>query len=150
MIYDSLKNGARYLYAAKDLEKVFEFLFTLTENTPPGRYEISENAYVILSEGMTKPRAEGRFEAHEVYADVQYMIRGCEYLDLCDGSALSVTDTSAGNDLCFFSEPAAYSSLLLEAGKFVLLYPGEAHKPLTAVDDCPAPVRKAVAKIRMK
>jgi YhcH/YjgK/YiaL family protein len=97
----------------------------------------------------TKPEAACRFEGHAVYADIQYMVKGCEVIDLADDSGLAVTeDRIEADDICFCEIPAYYTRVTLRDGDFVLIYPHDAHRPSIALSDAPTSVCKAVAKIR--
>lgn len=149
MINDRIENCGRYISVNGDLEKVFAFLAELDRNTSPGRYDISDTAYVNVMEGDTVPREKGRFEVHDIYADVQYMIYGHEEIDVGDSSGLDVTDDPEG-DIRFIVAPKDFAQAHLGEGWFAVLFPGEAHRPMTSPDGKPAHVVKAVAKIRMK
>ncbi len=150
MINDSLKNSGKYAVLGEDFKRVFDFLSSLTEKTKPGRYDLSDSVYINVSEGMTRKRSDARYEVHEKYADIQYMISGKENIDICSEEKLTVTeDMTAGSDIRFLSGTSNASTAYLEDGDFAVIFPGEAHRPLTAVDEIPIPVFKAVAKIRI-
>jgi YhcH/YjgK/YiaL family protein len=149
MIIDNIRNKARYLALHPELAEVFTFLETLTSESEAKRYELSENAYVNHMVYTTKPEAECRFEVHAVYADIQYMVDGCEVIDLADDQGLTVNENRLeSGDVCFYDAPATYTRVTLRDGDFVLIYPHEAHRPSIAVSDSPISVCKAVAKLR--
>ncbi len=150
MINDSLKNSEKYAVLGEDFKRVFDFLSTLTDKTETGRYDVSDRAFVNVSEGMTRKRSDARYEVHDKYADVQYMISGRENIDICGEEKLTVTeDMTSENDIRFLSGDPGFSTVYLESGDFAVIFPGEAHRPLTAVDDVPVSVLKAVAKIKI-
>ena len=77
MIHDNIKFSDLYLIQ-DDFKKVFDVLKTLDNNTPAGRIEINENAWVNVD---TTPNAQGEnfvFEAHKEFIDIHYMISGEE------------------------------------------------------------------------
>ena len=149
MINDRISNSGKYSALNADFEKVFAFLAAIDGSTAAGRYDISDTAYVNVMEGDTKPRSEGRFESHDIYADVQYMVSGREVIDVCDAEGLDVTEDNPAGDIKFLSEPGEYAQAYLGEGWFAVLYPGEAHRPMTAPDGIPMHVKKAVAKIKI-
>jgi len=150
MIIDNIRNKARYLALHPELAEVFTFLETLTSESEAMRYELSEKAYVNHVVYTTKPVAECRFEGHAVYADIQYIVKGCEIIDLADDQGLTVNENRLeADDVCFYDAPATYTRVTLRDGDFVLIYPHEAHRPSVALSDAPISVCKAVAKVRM-
>lgn len=149
MIIDNIRNKGRYLALHPELEEVFSFLETLNKDSEAKRYELSENAYVNHMVYTTKPVEECRFEGHAVYADIQYMVQGCEVIEIADDKGLAVTeDRLEADDVCFYEIPTTYTGVTLRDGDFVLIYPHEAHRPSIAVSDSPISVCKAVAKVR--
>ena len=103
MIIDNIRNKARYLALHPELAEVFAFLGTLTSESESKRYELSENAYVNHMVYTTKPVAECRFEGHAVYADIQYIVKGCEIIDIADDQGLTVNENPLeADDVCFY------------------------------------------------
>ena len=149
MINDRISNSGKYNAVNADFAKVFAFLAGIDGSTALGRYDISDTAYVNVAEGDTVPRSEGRFEVHDIYADIQYMICGREVIDVCDAEGLFVTGDNPAGDIKFLAEPADYAQAYLGEGWFAVLFPGEAHRPMTAPDGIPMHVKKAVAKIKI-
>ena len=150
MIIDNIRNKARYLASHPELESVFAVLESLTEESEIGRYDVSEKAFVNLAKYTNKTEDVCRFEGHAVYADVQYMVKGREVIDVCDGAGETMNeDRLATDDICFYNTPAKYTRVTLHDGDFVLIYPGEAHRPCVGEGNVPCAVVKAVAKIRM-
>lgn len=149
MINDKITNSGKYIGINPDFKKAFDFLASIDGGTAPGRYELSDTAYVNVMEGDTKPREEGVFESHDIYADIQYMVRGCEMIDVCDAEGLAVTEDNRDSDYKLLAEPKEYAQAYLGEGWFAVLFPGEAHRPMTAPNGVPAHVIKAVAKIKI-
>ena len=76
------------------------------------------------------------------------VISGHEHIDVTDAAALEVTeDFAPGDDVAFYADSDKFSVADLSAGDFVILFPGEAHRPLVAPDGKPVKTIKAVAKI---
>lgn len=96
------------------------------------------------------PSEEGSFEMHRRHADVQCVIRGCEEFEVSDAEQLEpVTEYDDATDFQFFEDPREKSQLRLRQGHFVIVFPGEPHKPGCRSDGCADEVLKLVFKIRM-
>lgn len=151
MILDRTENSARY----ECLSKRFAQAFTLlrTENLAakePGNYEVDgKKLYYMVQHYTTKPRAERRFESHRVYADIQVVFTGREVMGVSKVAGLDVqTPYDPAKDIMFFGTPADYTELKMEAGEFVVLFPGEAHMPQCQWSG-PAQVTKVVFKVSL-
>ena len=69
MIIDKLENISLY---SQIPDYVCEFLKTLSEDTPCGRYGLSETDYVNIETYTTKTISEGKFETHNNYNFLLY------------------------------------------------------------------------------
>lgn len=150
MIADKIKNAHRYYSLHPEFKAVFEGLAKLTAASGRVRYEVDgDNAFFSLSEYENKPAGECRFEAHREYIDIQYVLEGHEHIDVADAADLDVVeDFTDGGDCAFYGDAAGFNVADLHAGEFVILFPGEAHRPLVAPGGVPVKTVKAVAKIR--
>lgn len=132
MILDRLENTSRYGSLGKRFAKAFELLRTgnLTAKEA-GNYEVDgRKLYYMVQSYATKPSSERRFESHRAYADIQVVFSGREAMGFTQVTGLEVqTPYDATKDIMFFGTPADYTELKMEAGNFVILYPGEAHMP---------------------
>lgn len=148
MIIDNIKNCERYFSVHPQFGRVFETLRQLDADTAPGRYGIDgDNAFVNHSAYTNKNVNDCRFESHGKYIDIQYVISGAERIDVCAAEGLAVTeDNLEQGDIAFFEAPDKFVPVTLRCGDFVILFPGEAHRPCVAPDS-PRSVVKAVAKV---
>ncbi len=115
----------------------------------PGRIDIDgDRMFAMLSEARTAPACDGDWEAHRLYADLQYLIRGDELI----GWAANEGDRSflrkEGEDCFFFPVPSAPCWMHLSPGGYVVFFPSDLHCPLRTWGD-PCTVRKIVVKISM-
>lgn len=112
-----------------------------------GKYVISDNMYVNIQTYTTKNDAD--YEAHRLYADIQYIISGEENIGVTDYSSCSTTKVyNEESDIEFLKGDGEYINL--KEGEYLILYPEDAHKPSISVDKLnPAKVRKAVVKIKL-
>lgn len=134
------------------MQVVFEASFAFLKRSdlaslPEGWYELGEGVRASVQHYVTLPEQELRFETHEKFFDVQYLIEGREYIGVCTRRGLKEKapyDTE--NDVTFYEDPAYAGSVLLEAGDFVVLAPEDAHKPRCAAGESMA-VKKVVVKV---
>lgn len=111
------------------------------------RVELGEGVFVLEQAYVPKPRAEGRFEAHRNYIDLQALVAGREVMEVIDVAQLKVSeDLTPARDLIFFEDHPSATVLRVAAGDVAVFYPVDAHMPSVA-DGVPALVRKAVVKV---
>lgn len=115
-----------------------------------GKYEIDgESAWVMVIEGNTRPAAEALPEYHEKYLDVQIVLTGQEGMafSLRPPHTEVMEDKLVESDIAFIKTPDDETMLTMNAGDFIIFYPGEVHKPLCMLNDNVSSVKKAVIKI---
>jgi len=151
MIVDRIENAGLY----KPLHKGFEKAFTVLAEPglakkPDGRYSLdADDVYYIVQHYTTKPMAQGRFESHRKYIEIQVLLAGQELLAYSPTAGLEVVEPySEQKDIMFYRVGTIIAQTKLEPGLFCLLYPHDAHLPSCQVT-CPAPVHKVVFKIRL-
>ena len=154
MICDELVNAAVYEGVHPRLRAAFHFLRQPgLDRLPLGEYEIDgRNVYAIVQEYTTRTRAEGLWEAHRRYIDVQYVNSSAEQMGVASVSSMRVTrayDEASDSSLFEPANGAAVGEFfVLRAGTFCVLMPHEAHMPGQALAE-PQPVRKVVVKVRV-
>ena len=148
MIIDSLENMSIYDNIPQN---VINFVKTLTPETEIGRYEIDKNSYANIDVYETKNLKDCKFEAHKNYIDIQMLLSGIEELDYTPVKDLIVSEKyDEKRDIMFFENPDRISdSVILEVGKFALIYPHEAHRPQVAFNTKLKTVKKVVIKIHI-
>ncbi len=148
MIFDDIKNIKKY---AEIDTNVADFIVGLTAEIPAGRIYLSDDGltYANVDEYTTKLHESCRLEAHRKYVDIQIMLDGVEELDYSDVEGLEISEAyDAARDIMFFAPTEkVLNKVVLSAGKFVLLYPHEAHQPQMAYKNSPEAVKKVVVKI---
>ncbi len=148
MIIDSIENF--HLYSGLDdgirsaLEHIRTTDFTRRET---GRYDLNgDNLFVILNDYETIHQQEGQLEGHRKYIDVQYMVRGTEWIGYALLSGQSVAaDYDPEEDCILYSGEADF--VKLEPGMFAVFFPHDLHLPGTA--EKPDSVRKVVMKVKI-
>ncbi len=148
MIIDSLENIAFYNNIPQN---VIDFIKTLTPQIEVGRYEIDNDSYANIDVYETKNLNDCKFEAHKNYIDIQMLLSGIEELDYTPVKGLTISEEyDVKRDVMFFENPNRISdSVILEAGKFALIYPHEAHRPQVAFNATSKTVKKVVVKIHV-
>lgn len=135
----------------KGQEKKFELAFGFLRRgdlkaLPEGWYELGEGVRASVQRYETKAAEELRFETHEKFYDVQYVVEGREFMGVCTRRGLAeAVPYDEENDITFYEDPALDGRVLLEAGDYIVLGPEDAHKPR-----CLAGEKMAVVKIVVK
>lgn len=147
MIFDAIKNIGKYNLPFEAVK----FIETLNPEIACGKYVLSEDVYVSISEYDTKPSDECFFEAHKKYIDIQLLLCGTERLDFTEIEGLEVkNEYDESRDIAFYiDDERDVHSLKLKNGVFAVLYPHEAHKPQMNFTETNS-VKKVVVKIRVK
>ncbi len=150
MIIDDIRNRAVYSGINKGIRTALEYL-AKTDFTAmaPGRHDIEgDRMYALVQQYTTKPREQGRWEAHRRYIDVQYVVAGIETMGRSDLTRLTVTDPySAGKDCVLLAGDGDF--LTARAGTFIVFFPEDAHMPCLD-SGAPAQVRKVVVKVAVE
>ena len=130
-------------------EKAFDALKELLRTSPEnGRHEVAgDDAYIVVSEYETNPINEDRrFETHREYIDIQLLLEGREVIGFAKRDALEVTDEYRP-DYELYGMIEDFDKVVLEKGKFVVIYPNEPHAPGLALN-APERVKKVVVKVK--
>jgi biofilm protein TabA len=148
MILDTTANLAHYL----DLNPLFAVALDFVRKPEtgllaPGRYEVQgQDVCAIVDEYQTKVRAQGRWEAHRRYVDIQCVLEGQELMGYSNLSAMrTATPYDPERDVEFFDGEGQF--FVVPAGSFAMFAPQDAHMPSLCVST-PEKVRKLVLKVR--
>ena len=140
------------LKGAKGLEPGFKFLERPGLATLPlGRHDIEgDSVYVLLQKPMTRPPAEGKFESHQKYIDIQFLIAGEEVIGLAPVESLKVTTPyDEAKDIAFYAVAEKFQKISLKPGQFAVLFPADGHMPLCPAGQ-PMEIYKAVVKVKLE
>jgi len=114
----------------------------------PGKYLVDDNeVFVLVSEYHSKKTVDAKWEAHQKYADIQYLVSGEEkmgYAPVKDFEVIQPYDPD--NDIVFLKGTGDY--IRVKPGLFVLFFPQDAHQPGVAIN-VSVPVKKVVVKVLM-
>jgi len=146
VVSDRLANAHLYTALGTRIAQGLQFLAgTDLATLAPGRHELDgTRLYALVSDYTPKPPAEGRWEAHRRYLDLQYVVSGVERMGVAPIDRLAAGDYDADRDMLWLEGLGDF--LTFDAGQFMILWPGDAHMP--GIDaGVPGPVRKVVVKI---
>ena len=146
MIIDQLQNAEQYYGLGTGIEAALRYLQqTDFKNVAPERYDIDgDRVYAMVQEYDAKPKAEGFWEAHRKYLDVQYVATGVEHMGYAAVATLQAGPYEEDKDFIKLEGDGEF--FLLREGYFCILAPQDAHMPGMAVGQS-APVKKVVVKV---
>jgi biofilm protein TabA len=149
MICDILRNSNIYSSLHQHFAKAFEYLqLTDFSELADGKYElINKDLFAIISSYETKPIAEGKWESHQKYIDIQYVISGEELMYYAPTIVLQPKDNyNDEKDVRFYDGEGC--PVLVKAGSFAVFFPDDGHMPMINVQN-PSRIRKVVLKVKI-
>ncbi|HXK62552.1 MAG TPA: YhcH/YjgK/YiaL family protein [Acidobacteriota bacterium] len=148
MILDKIHNLALYEKLNPLFPVAFDYLRkTSFADVQPGRYEIQgSDVYALVQEYTTRPRSQGRWEAHRNYIDLQFMQRGNELMGVANlGDLKPLNDYDAVKDAEHLEGEGVF--LVVPEAYFVIFGTEDAHMPCLEAGQANT-VKKVVLKIR--
>lgn len=97
------------------------------------RYDIDgDNLYATISEYVTKNEEDARFEAHQKYIDIQYVINGVEQIGIAPllQKKNILVPYDAIKDIEFMTVTQSVNYKVTPA-KFFIFFPSDAHRPVS-------------------
>ena len=117
----------------------------------PGEWkkvELAGGLFAVEQVYETKPRADGFFESHRKYIDVQVIIAGEERMEVIDAAHITVREPySADRDVILYHDVTDASELRLRAGEAAIFFPVDVHMPSLRLHASAVLVRKTVVKV---
>lgn len=152
MIFDEKKNLEFYrnLGINGRYAKAVDFLLnTDLAALEPGKYEIDGKDVVAnVNEYTTIPWEEAKYEAHEIFTDIQYVIRGSEIMTYAPVHEMTVkTPYNPDKDVVFYENTTKGLQMVVKEEQYVIFNPWDAHKPKAANGE-PACIKKVIVKIK--
>ena len=150
MLFCNVSIADRYDYLEEKFKVAYKWLAeTAIKDLPEGFYPLmGDDVIAGVQEYTTSPWEERRFETHDLYFDIQFMVTGDEMFGICKRDGLREVDRIEENDVVFYEDPPMSGQVLLREGDLVVVAPEDAHKPRCAAGD-PAPVKKVVVKVKI-
>lgn len=149
MVNDKMDNLIMYIPDSKK-EKVKGFLEKVSFDMEEGRYEIDgDEIYAQIMSYPTKLISECTIEAHNIYCDIQFSLKGEEGISIFERSKLILEKESPETDFYNYGlDGDVYVRVNNKVGYFTMIKPSEAHRPQESIDNSCAMVKKGVIKIR--
>lgn len=129
MIVDKLKNIELYKSMIPNLESGLEAIKDQMDKMETGRYEF-DGGFFMVQKGESKPMAEGLFEAHRKFIDIQIIVRGDE--EIAWAELEDTTEKTAYDEVkdAAYYEASEKHSLYVSEGMFYIAFPHDAHKAI--------------------
>jgi uncharacterized protein, YhcH/YjgK/YiaL family len=145
MIYAKLSEARNYKGIDPRLDRALGLLtgeFLASVGTE--RQELDGDALFVTRFDVTTSSDEGRsFEYHRRYLDIFTLTKGCERVDISTPGAIDVQEQRGDY---WGGSGKAEQSVILTPGSFLVLFPGDAHRPGMAADE-PENISRIVFKI---
>lgn len=142
---DDIQGAALHPVIIAIIQKVKE---QTIENTEVGNYPLPDESVYFIVNDKTELKENRRSEIHHKYLDVQLILEGTETFGYSDYPLLSIEDDYLEDkDIAFSNDVKDEQFVTLEAGEFIIFNPKQPHRPLVAVDDKPAAVKKLIIKV---
>jgi len=150
MLFCNIGEAVKYDYLQEKFRVAYKWLQeTDIANMPTGKYPLmGDDVIANVQEYTTKPAEEKRFETHEKFYDIQYIVSGEEMIGICRRDGLEETQRKSESDVIFYADPALTGWAYLKAGDLVVVAPEDAHKPGCIAGEA-MPVKKVVVKIKI-
>jgi len=152
MIFDTLTHSTPYAALSPLFAAGLEYLQAFDPHTPDGKYPIvGDDLFAVVQRYDSAPTETKAWEAHRIYADIQYIVSGHEkmlYAPLADlGEGLPYVEAKDVQKWPEHPVPSA-TSIIVGPGQFTIFYPQDAHKPGCQLD-APEAIVKVVLKVRV-
>lgn len=146
MILDTLDNYHLYQSVNERIAKGFEFLHnTDLDAIPSGKHDIDgDTIFALVQEYQTKPLAECKLESHKKYIDIQYVIRGEEFMGITTKNNQKILEVNEDKDYTFYE--GSTSLVRVSKGMFTIFFPDDLHQPCVQ-KELASEVKKVVIKV---
>lgn len=142
---DDIQGAALHPVIIEIIQKVKE---QTIENTEIGNYPLPDESVYFIVNDKTELKENRRSEIHHKYLDVQLILEGTETFGYSEYPLLSIEDDYLEEkDIAFSNDVQDEQFVTLEAGEFIIFNPKQPHRPLVAVNDKPAAVKKLIIKV---
>jgi YhcH/YjgK/YiaL family protein len=147
MIKGNLKTLDFYKKLFPKCDKAFDFLKTVSVSMENKKYEIADGIHAMIFDSIPKLPKDRKFEIHEKYIDVQYIIDGYDIIgfkpvDECGEIEIPYNEE---RDITFYGVQEPDYQVRIKNGDFVMIFPEEAHSP----ESGDRVSKKVVVKVRI-
>ena len=104
--------------------------------------------FASVLDSTTLPWEDAKYETHEHYTDIQYIIKGDEVMGYAPRAELKVkVEYNPEKDVTFYTNDVRGLDVAAHDGMFCIFQPQDGHKP-KAMFEKPCAVKKVVVKIK--
>jgi biofilm protein TabA len=129
------------------------FLFLKSSNLSKleiKRHDIDgDNLFALVTDYLTKNEADAKFEAHQKYIDIQYVISGIEQMSVAPYAlkkdVLNAYDATKDIEYMTVTKSSSYKAT---PENFFIFFPSDIHRPTVKVGEN-SQVRKIVVKVKI-
>ena len=115
-----------------------------------GRYDLENGSYVLIQSYTTKLRNTAKYESHEKYYDIQYVISGKEIISIIPVEKLTIAqEYDTEKDITFYENSFDGIDHVLTDGDFLIIAPCDGHMPGICAN-AQSTVKKAVFKVPVR
>lgn len=112
------------------------------------KVQLGHGLFAIEQAYEAKLRADGFFESHRKYIDVQTIVQGGELMEIADIARMTVRQPyNPDRDLIIYEDSSDASLLRVFAGQVAVFFPADVHMPQLRIRATADAVRKCVVKI---
>ncbi len=149
MILDRIENASLYQGLSENFRLAFEALAGLNpaELSPGQKVQLKgDDVFYSVQEVDCKAPDDEYYEAHRVYADIQYIVDGTEYMGWANIRSLTQREEYKP-DIAWYRGKG--TMLCLNKGDFAVFFPEDAHMPCRNDGVNPCRSLKVVVKVKL-
>lgn len=132
MIFDKIENIALYKGMSGAVDAAIEHILSHDAEAyeQSGPVHLEEGVFYSVADVSLKAREEIRWECHDEYIDLQYVIAGdAETIEYGCRSDIQGWEKKPGADIYFSDDEPVRLPLNIAPGFFALFFPQDAHRP---------------------
>ena len=150
MIADTLKSNYLYESISPRIKASLEYIAkTDFSKMESGKYELDgSNIYALVQTYDSIPKEQGKWECHQKYIDIQYIVEGVEQIGVNSLEQMKISaEYNPEKDVAFLSGDGDY--ITFSEGSYGIFFPEDAHQPKIAPKNVSGKVKKVVVKIKI-
>ena len=150
MILDSLSNLKKYTIIPY-IDCVLDFINTHDLSAlPEGDTHLKGDDLIVkVLKYYPKEAAENYFETHQIYIDIQIVVKGTEMMQTVSPKNLELTDElELEGDFAFYKATKDISTFVVSENEFAIFLSGDPHKPGCQYNNSKEMISKVVFKVK--
>jgi len=150
LIYDIREHLEQYKGLSANMDCAIDYILkTDFSKMAAGKYPVDgDRVFALVQSPTTYPKEQAKWEAHNAYIDIQYLLDGEEIIGSQKTGFLKIAEPfREGNDIAFYYDNREGFFPVLKPGTFVVCFPTDAHMPLICPNK-PQKIKKVVMKVK--